>query len=112
MSHSSNFDRTYRAFYKAYQDTGNYREATKYKILELDFKRSKAKGVFNKIKWDIDKYFWGYGREPRKIICFTIMAKLCFGIFYSFFSELIISEEEISKLTPIGKFLTSLYCSV
>ncbi|MBL0293844.1 MAG: two pore domain potassium channel family protein [Saprospiraceae bacterium] len=85
MKHSPDFDRTYRAFYKANQDIGNYREASKFKILELDFKRAKAEGFFNKIRWGIDKYYWEYGENPKRLIYVTILFIFLFGFVYSFF---------------------------
>lgn len=87
MKHSPNFDRTYRAFYKAYKDTGNYREASKFKILELDFKKSKATGFLNKTKWNIDKYFWEYGQNPSRLILVTLGIIFFFGLIYSFFPD-------------------------
>lgn len=85
MKHSSDFDRTYRALYKANQDIGNYRQASKFKILELDFKRAKAEGFFNKIRWNIDKYYWEYGENPKRLIYMTILFIFVFGFLYSFF---------------------------
>ncbi len=109
MKHSTDFDRTYRALFKANQDIGNYREATKFKIRELDFKRDKQKG-YNWLKWSIDKYYWGYGREPMKIVIFTTIVILSFGIFYSFFPHLTMTTPE--NLSCIERFGNSIYCSV
>ncbi len=109
MKHSDDFDRTYRALAKANQDIGNYRESNKFKILELDFKREKQNG-FERIRWEIDKYFWGYGREPWRIIVFTLIVIFCFSIIYSCYPSLTMSEP--NKLSSIEKYGNSLYCSV
>lgn len=109
MKHAADFDRTYRALFKANQDFGNYHEATKFKILELDFKR-KRQSKLNWLVWTIDKYYWGYGLQPKRIISFTLITVILFGIFYSFFPHLTVSNSE--SLSFIEKIGNSIYCSV
>lgn len=112
LKHSKSFDRTYRALFKANSEIGNYKEANKFKILELDYKRTKAIGFWNKVSWNIDKYFWGYGREPKRIISFTLISILFFGLVFSFISNQIIPEKTYLTLNCIEKILYSLYCSL
>jgi hypothetical protein len=109
MKHATDFDRTYRALYKANQDFGDYREAKKFKISELDFKRDKQQ-KFNWLLWSIDKYYWGYGLQPQRIILFTIIAIFIFGVFYSFFPSL--TMPNYKELSAFEKFGNSIYCSV
>jgi len=112
LKHSKNFDRTYRALYKANNDIGNYKVANKFKILELDYKKSKATGFFNNIGWSIDKYFWGYGKEPVRIILSSLITILLFGLILSTISHQIIPEKIIVTLNNFEKILHSIYCSV
>ncbi len=112
LKHSPNFDRTYRNLYKAHTEMGNYKEANKFKILELDFKRKQTKKFLNKASWLIDKYFWGYGREPKRIIIFTFSIILLFGIIFSFMSNQLIPQEIYRTLNGIEKLLYSFYTSV
>ena len=112
LKHSKNFDRTYRALYKANNDIGNYKEANKFKISELDYKRNNATGFWNKASWTIDKYFWGYGRQPKRIIAFTLINILFFGLLLSIISDQIIPEKTYLTLNCIEKFLYSIYGSV
>lgn len=112
LKHSPNFDRTYRNLYKAHTEIGNYKEANKFKISELDFKRKQAKGFWNNASWLIDKYFWGYGREPKKIIIFTFSIILLFCIIYSLISNQLIPKEIHLTLNWAEKILYSLYSSV
>jgi len=112
LKYSPNFDRTYRALYKAHSEIGNYREANKFKISELDFRRKQAKGNWNKLSWSFDKYFWGYGREPKRIIVFTFSTILFFGAVFSFISNQIIPNEIYPTLNWIEKIFYSLYGSI
>jgi hypothetical protein len=112
LKHSPNFDRTYRTLYKAHSEVGNYREANKCKILELDFKRKESSGFWNRINWSIDKYFWGYGREPKRIVAFTLSAIAFFGFVFSLMSEQLIPNNIYSSLNGFEKVLYSLYASV
>lgn len=112
LKHSQNFDRTYRALYKANNEVGNYKEANKFKILELDYKRSKVKGIWNNFTWFIDKYFWGYGREPKRIILFSFFAIIFFGLILSLIASQIIPEKTFGTLNCFEKILYSFYCSV
>ncbi|MCG2432161.1 potassium channel family protein [Aequorivita xiaoshiensis] len=112
LKHSPNFDRTYRNLYKAHTEIGNYKEANKLKISELDFKRKQVKGFWNKTSWFIDKYFWGYGREPKKIITFTFAIILLFGLIFSLISNQLIPNETFLTLNWAEKILYSLYSSV
>jgi len=112
LKHSTKFDRTYRALYKANNETGNYKEANKFKILELDYKRSNAAGFFNKASWMIDKYFWGYGKEPKRIILFSSIIILFFGLLLSLISHQIIPDKLLITLNSFEIVLHSIYCSV
>lgn len=112
FKNSKNFDRTYRALYKANNEIGNYKEANKFKIKELDYKRNSSTGFWNKLSWMIDKYFWGYGREPKRIITFSLFSIMFFGIILSLNSSQIIPNEIYLKLNWIEKILYSIYCSI
>ncbi|MEJ8591610.1 two pore domain potassium channel family protein [Riemerella anatipestifer] len=112
IKHSENFDRTFRALHKAYNELGNYKLANYYKIKELDYKRSKAKGFKNIIAWNFDKYFWGYGREPKRILLFILTTIFLFATLYFKSSEDIIPKDIHKTLNDFEKFCYSLYCSV
>lgn len=112
FKNSKNFDRTYRALYKANSEIGNYKEANKFKVLELDYKRSIASGFWNKASWLVDKYFWGYGREPKRIILFSSISILFFGLVLSLISNEVIPENIYPTLNFFEKILYSLYCSI
>lgn len=112
FKNSKNFDRTYRALYKANSEIGNYKEANKFKIKELDYKRNSATGFWNNVCWIIDKYFWGYGREPKRIIAFSLGSIIFFGIILSFNCHHIIPSDVFPTLNYAEKFLYSIYCSV
>lgn len=112
LKHSPNFDRTYRNLYKAHTEIGNYKEANKLKISELDFKRRQAKGFWNNVSWFVDKYFWGYGREPKKIIVFTLSTIVIFGLIFSLISNQLIPNDTYLTLNRVEKILYSLYTSV
>lgn len=111
FKNSKNFDRTYRALFKANSEIGNYKEANKFKILELDYKKKSAIGFWNKISWHIDKYFWGYGREPIAIILFSIGSMAFFGIFISLISNQVIPQEKYLTLDYFEIFCYSYYYS-
>jgi hypothetical protein len=109
MNYENDFDRTYRALHKANNDIGNYSVASKFKILELDFKRASKTG-FNKFLWSLDKYYWEYGQNPKRILRFTVFTILSFGIIYAFAPSLILKNpDKISFLERMGN---SLYCSI
>ncbi len=112
LKHSPSFDRTYRKLYKAHTEIGNYKEANKFKILELDFKRKQSKEFWNKASWFLDKYFWGYGREPKRIIVFTFSIIVLFGLIFSLMSNQLIPQEVFQTLNGIEKILYSFYASV
>ncbi|SHM23971.1 Ion channel [Chryseobacterium carnipullorum] len=112
IKHSENFDRTFRALYKANNELGNYKIANDFKIKELDYKRLKAKGFKNKIAWNFDKYFWGYGREPKRILIVIFLTILIFAFIYSVVSKDIIPKEIDNDLSYFEKFCYGLYCSI
>ncbi len=112
IKHSPNFDRTYRALFKAHKEIGNYKEANKFKISELDFRRKQAKGFWNNISWTIDKYFWGYGKEPKRVIIFSGLCICLFGIIYSIFPNQFIKADLYLNLNWIEKILYSFYGSI
>ena len=112
FKNSKNFDRTYRALYKANTEIGNYKEANKFKILELDYKKSSAKGFWNNASWIIDKYYWGYGREPKRIILFSLCAIVFFGLLLWLNPSEVIPDNVFITLNGFEKFLYSLYCSI
>lgn len=112
FKNSKNFDRTYRALYKANSEIGNYKEANKFKILELDYKRNNAVGFWNKTSWLIDKYFWGYGREPKRIILFSLGSIIFFSILLWSNSSELVPKETYTSLNSFEKFCYSLYCSI
>jgi len=109
MNHEKDFDRTYRTLYKANLDIGNYTEGSKFKILELDYKRDTKSGI-NKFLWTLDKYYWEYGQNPKKIIRFTFFTILVFGIIYSFAPNLIMKDSD--SLSFFEKLGNSIYCSI
>lgn len=111
MNHSTNFDRTYRALYKANSDFGDYDEAIKFKLLELDFIGMKQKKL-RWLVWQVNKRYWGYGYSPRKIIRFTIIAILFFGFIYSLAPGLIINPPDYYKMSAAEKMGNSFYGSV
>nr|WP_299385466.1 potassium channel family protein [Allomuricauda sp.] len=111
LEHSPNFDRTYRNLYKAHTEIGNYKEANKFKILELDFKRKQTKEFWNKVNWSIDKYFWGYGREPKRIIFFTFSIIVLFGLIFSLMPSQLIPQDILLTLNGIERVLYSFYVS-
>lgn len=112
LKHSENFDRTFRALYKAYNELGNYKVANDFKIKELDYKRLQAKGFMNKIAWNFDKYFWGYGREPKRILIVVLLTIFTFSFIYSILSKDILPKEIYSNINYFEKFCYGLYCSI
>lgn len=111
INHSENFDRTYRALYKANSDFGNYDEAAKFKLLELDFIAAKQKGM-KWLLWQMNKRYWGYGYAPGRILRFTILAIFFFGIIYSLAPRQIISADDYQTMNAIEKIGNSFYGSV
>lgn len=111
FKNSKNFDRTYRALFKANNEIGNYKEANKFKILELDYKRNSASGFWNKASWNIDKYFWGYGREPIAIILFSIISIAIFAIPMLLIPDQIMPYEKYRTLDNFEIFCYSYYYS-
>ncbi|WP_029285927.1 hypothetical protein [Pedobacter sp. R20-19] len=112
MKHSPDFDRTYRTLFRANTDLGNHKEATKFKLMELDFIGEKQKGLQYYLWW-INKHYWGYGWAPLKIIRFTLLAILFFGIIFSFAPGLIIigNTETMSLAEKTGNSLYGSICT-
>lgn len=84
--HNANFERTYRSLSKSAKEFGNKQLAKDMKIAEFDFIREKKKGLAKGLMY-LDKIYWGYGQNPRRLIIVTIITVFLFGLFYSLFPE-------------------------
>lgn len=84
--HDFEFEKTYRALARSAIDAGNKILYTSLKTAELDFIRSKSKGL-KKLFMLLDKLYWGYGLKPKRLIIITLIAILLFAVIYSFFPE-------------------------
>lgn len=79
----------YKLFKKTYADQGDDVNAIKYFIKEHDFVRKNATGL-KKFYKTISYFYWGYGRQPKRIIYNSVIIVLGFSAIYWFFKDLII----------------------
>lgn len=84
LPHVPNFERIYRTLYKSALENGSYEEATEFKLLEKEYIRKKSQTEKRRIM-TFEKWFWGYGYQPKKILLNTIYIILAYAVFYSFF---------------------------
>jgi Ion channel len=90
------FDKTYRSLAKCARESGKNELYRKLKIKEYDFIRSKSKNL-EKVLKTIDKIYWQYGQNPKRLIYITIITIILFGFLYSFFPENFKNREFIEK---------------
>lgn len=104
----NDFEKTYRSLFKGAIESNNNDLVVHYKLLEKEFIRKKTKGLRRIIMW-INKNYWGYGYEPYRLLYFTIISIIVFGIFYSFFPALLNLKVSDSYLNHLGN---SIYYSI
>lgn len=84
--HDSSFEKTYRTLSKSAKEAGNKELSKKLKISEYNFIKDKTRGIK---KWlmTLDKIYWDYGQNPKRLIYVTLITIFAFGLFFSFFPE-------------------------
>ncbi|MCT4613783.1 MAG: potassium channel family protein [Marinifilaceae bacterium] len=78
----------YKTLKKIYADQGEENKSGEYYVLERDFYRKNSKG-FNFVTKSISKFYWSYGKEPHRIIYFSIATIIAFSLIYFFSSNCI-----------------------
>jgi hypothetical protein len=84
VPYDNNFEKTYRALAKSAKEAGNIKLSQNLKIAEFDFVKDKTKGI-RKYLMSLDRFYWGYGQKPKRLIYFALITILGLGVFYSFF---------------------------
>ena len=94
--YENDFDKTYRGLAKCAKESGNNKLYRKLKIKEYDFIRFKSEGILKILK-TIDKVYWEYGQNPKRLIYITFLAIIIFGFVYSFFPDSFKDREFCNK---------------
>lgn len=78
----------YKTFKKLYQNQGDDDIASLYFIKENEFIRKNSKG-WNYFTKSLSYHYWEYGRQPHKIIYYSLAIIISFGFIYWLNSDLI-----------------------
>jgi len=108
--HDDAFEKTYRTLSKVASESGNQKDASEFKIKELDFIKNKKQG-FEKFFMNLNKIYWGYGQKPFQLIRISLTVILALGIFYSFF-PCYFSNPDLKSENYFNVLYNSLYFSV
>jgi len=84
--HEPDFEKTYRALSKCAGESGNQKLAADLKIREFDFIRAQKTGM-EKLLMSLNKFYWGYGQQPFRLIKISLLVIAVLGFLYSFFPQ-------------------------
>lgn len=93
----------YKSLKKIYSDQGEDKESVNYFLKEKEIERRFSK-FWKKLPLLINFLYWGYGRKPGKVICFSIITVFIFSIIY------FLLPLELIRYQSNGQFLSYWDC--